>query len=518
MNIIEAIHSEKIFKPLFKDLETWRSWMTFLKALFALPIQDDERQLLKLCTGLDEVPSPSREAYVIAGRRSGKSTVTALIAIYLALFKDWTKYFAPGERPFIFIIGVNKAQCRIVKSYCEAILSLKTFKPMVKKVLAESIELQNGITIEIRPCSFRSLRGYTVLCAILEELAFWRFELESANPDKEILTALKPALATIPESLLIGISTPYSKAGVLWQKFEQSFGNPEAPLIWKAETRLMNPTIPIGEIERAFKDDPESALSEWQGEFRTDISSFCNAEVIETAVIPRRYQLPWSAEQKYFGFIDSSGGRSDSFTLALSYQSKTGKAVLAVAEEAIPPFKPSAIVERFSEVLKEYKVFKVESDCYAGEWVSSAFKEFGIDVIPSRKSKSEIYAELLPLLNNGSLELLDNKRLLNQLRSLERRTRSQGRELIDCFYPGSHDDLINSAAGSLTLAARQKEERKGKVYHGGLSISSQEKNEKPQVGRKGKVYIQESPPARDLSLEEKIREALHRWRNPPDKD
>lgn len=71
MNIIEALHRDDCFKPLFKDIETWHSWEVYLKALFGLPIEDPkDKKLLKDCTGLRKVVKAVRESFVICGRRS----------------------------------------------------------------------------------------------------------------------------------------------------------------------------------------------------------------------------------------------------------------------------------------------------------------------------------------------------------------------------------------------------------------------------------------------------------------
>ena len=62
---------------------------------------------------------------------------------------------------------------------------------------AESIVLTNGIAIMCVANSFRSIRGPTCVCAIFEELSFW-YSDESANPDKEVLRAVRPSMLTVP--------------------------------------------------------------------------------------------------------------------------------------------------------------------------------------------------------------------------------------------------------------------------------------------------------------------------------
>jgi hypothetical protein len=63
----------------------------------------------------------------------------------------------------------------------------------------------------------------------------------------------------------------------------------------------------------------------------------------------------------------------------------------------------------------------------------------------------EIYGLLLPMLNSRRVDLLDDKKLVAQLVGLERRVARGGRDSID-HMPGAHDDIINSAAGSLVFA------------------------------------------------------------------
>jgi hypothetical protein len=73
---------------------------------------------------------------------------------------------------------------------------------------------------------------------------------------------------------------------------------------------------------------------------------------------------------------------------------------------------------------------------------------------PSTKVKSDLYHELLPLLNAGRVVLPRRDRLLAQLVALERRTaRGSGRDSVD-HPPGAHDDLANAVAGACAVAVK----------------------------------------------------------------
>jgi hypothetical protein len=48
------------------------------------------RSLQTRCSGLDVPPRGGFiEAWLICGRRAGKSFILALVAVYLAIFRDW---------------------------------------------------------------------------------------------------------------------------------------------------------------------------------------------------------------------------------------------------------------------------------------------------------------------------------------------------------------------------------------------------------------------------------------------
>jgi hypothetical protein len=130
---------------------------------------------------------------------------------------------------------------------------------------------------------------------------------------------------------------------------------------------------------------------------------------------------------RYFDFVDPSGSSDDSFTLAIAHR-ENDVAVLDCVRERRPPF--NLVANEFSAILKAYRIHRVTGDKYAGEWPREAFRNNGISYDLSDKDRSALYVEMLPLLNSGRIELLDNNRLISQLIALERRT-GRGRDVID---------------------------------------------------------------------------------------
>ncbi len=454
MNILRAMKHEKLFAPAFQPLESWWQWRVVLAALFALPNPTPiQRRLFTECTGRTVWPKePFREAALIVGRRGGKSKILALIAVYLAACRNHKPYLTAGETGVIAIIAAKREQARVILKYCAGLLrSSDILEKEIEDELTEVLRLKNGTQIEIHTGTIASPRGRTFIAVLADEIAFWASDT-SANPDKDVITAVRPGLMTIPTSMLLMASSPYSKRGVLYNTHSQYFGKNDAPvLVWKAPTQTMNPRADLAFIEREYENDPANAAAEYGAEFRSDVDAFVAREVVDACTVPGRHELPPMEGARYSAFVDPSGGSSDSMTLAIAHR-EGDAGILDVLLEARPPFSPESVVREFSEALQRYGIGSVTGDRYGGEWPRERFKEHGITYVPSEKPKSDLYREVLPLLNAHKVELLNLPKLQAQLCGLERRTARGGRDSID-HAPGAHDDIANVVAGVLVSVA-----------------------------------------------------------------
>ena len=142
----------------------------------------------------------------------------------------------------------------------------------------------------------------------------------------------------------------------------------------------------------------------------------------------------------------------------MGHTTAEGSVVLDATREVQPPFSPEAVTADFAAVLHAYGVSTVIGDRFGDEFQRDAFRAHGIDYILCETPKSELYRELLPLVNSRRVELLDVPRLRAQLVGLERRTGRGGQDSID-HRPSAHDDLANSCAGVIAHASRQARPR-----------------------------------------------------------
>jgi hypothetical protein len=440
---------------------SWAAWRRFLDVLTGAPLDAATASFAAARTGRTSADlqacSPYSEGWIIAGRRSGKSKIAAVLACYLAAIVDWRGKLSPGEVGTVLIMAADREQAGVIFSYVRALMtgSLMLHQQVVRET-QDSLYLKGNICIQVGTSSYKSVRGRTLIAAILDEVAFWSDET-SANPDVEVVRALRPALETLsPHSLLIGLSSPYSKRGILFRQYQRHYGKAGSKvLIWQAPSIDMNPSLSAERIADAMADDPEAAEAEWQAEFRRDLSALFDIEAVRACVDPGVHERPFDPTylHRYVCFVDPSGGSgSDSFTLAVAHaEISSDRMVLDCIREIRPPFNPSVVVSELAKVVQHYGIEQMTGDRYAGAWPSEQFKNHGITYVPSEMSKSELYLEMLPGINAARFRLLDLPRALGQLGGLERRTARSGRDSVD-HGPGQHDDVANAVAGALVTA------------------------------------------------------------------
>jgi hypothetical protein len=453
VNIIEAAHDDQIFGRHFRG-ETWLPWFAFLCALFALPMSAEQLELYRRCTGRTSAPTkPFTSAYLICGRRAGKSFILACIAIFLACFRDWRPHLQVGETGTIMIVAADKKQARTIMRYC---LGLLRATPLLKKQIAahsaDSITLKNGIVVEIFAASPSSTRGYTVVAALLDELARLP-DMESVRSDTEVIAAIRPSLATVPGSMMLCASSPGRQSGALWTAFDQHYGRDDSNvLVWKAPTRTMNVNVPQSLVDAALAEDASIGAAEWLGEFRQGISSYLDDATLAAAVDhDRPLELPPVRGLHYRAFVDASGGRDSHYTLAIGHR-KDGRFVIDVLRGYAPTasFDPAVATRELSETVKRYGCNgEVFGDNFAAEWVKAAWEREGLRYrLCKLTSASLVYLEVYPLFVQHIVALPDHPRLLRELRLLERVCSPTGRDQVKRPRHGS-DDYAAAVGGCL---------------------------------------------------------------------
>ncbi len=439
-----------LFGPIFGG-DSFTAWRALLAGFYGLDLDETELDVFKTLTGRTQAPQgPFSELWLVVGRRGGKSHAAALLALFQAVFQDHRDKLSPGEIATTLVLAADRPQARSAMRYIAGLCEHPMIRPMVKRQNETTIEFNNRSAIEIGTASFRSVRGYTLSAVIADEIAFWHSD--GASPDREIIQALRPALATLGGKL-IALSSPYAKRGMLWSTFKRAFGDDgeHRVLVAQAPSKVMNPTLPQRVIDDAMREDPEAARAEYLAEFRSDISSFLDLGLIEEATRPKPLELPPVSGVNYRAFVDPAGGGQDEFSLCIAHSDR-GHAVVDLVRGRRG--SPAAIVAEYADILRRYSVTQVSGDRYAGRWPRDEFLRFGIRYTVADLDRSGLYLEMLAALNSGRVELPPCEVVHRQLAGLERRTSRSGRDTID-HMPGSHDDRANAVAGAITTVKKR---------------------------------------------------------------
>jgi len=180
----------------------------------AAQLPADEQAIARELTGLDVLPTDAPKVLGIgAGRRSGKTRLCSVLLVH-ASAQDYRDRLAPGEWATSVVVAPDRRQARTLFDYALGLVeSSALLSAEVERTTADTVEFRHRSRFEVHTSSFRSVRGYTMPLAIIDEAAFLRDET-SANPDLELYRALVPATATL-DGRVVAISSLHRKRGLM---------------------------------------------------------------------------------------------------------------------------------------------------------------------------------------------------------------------------------------------------------------------------------------------------------------
>jgi hypothetical protein len=137
-----------------------------------------------------------RRLLVCASRQMGKSTIVSMYALWLVCFHEYKKV----------AILANKADTaieifsRIKMAFEELPVYLK---PAVKSNRKNGFDLSNGSSIIVSSTSASAVRGQSINCLIIDEMAHIQNDLM-----EELWKSVIPTITSSKKSQIVGISTP----------------------------------------------------------------------------------------------------------------------------------------------------------------------------------------------------------------------------------------------------------------------------------------------------------------------
>lgn len=451
------------------------AWRATIRALYGSPLSESERALYnELSGGIDPPAVGAREALICGGRRSGKSESAARVAVYEAVHGGHGVALARGQRAVIAIVAAERKIGKEILNYCKGLCESPAVKRQVIEVLGESIRFKGGIDIRIFTADSVSVRGATIVCAILDEVAFWPHE-PSADSDIAIVEALRPAMAPIknaPPRKLIAISSAGVRDGWFYDQINEHRGNPTSRTIAVLGTTLQfNPNADLAWLaaqrhanERKYQNEYESVFSDvitdgWFGQTN-----------IDRGVDKGRTSTPYVEGLRYFIAVDTAT-ISDQWAVCVAcsmwrYQPDGTKRrhteiVYSRAWQPKPnqPLDIRQMIFQTRRVCEAYGTARVYIDNFASAPLRELFRDAGIraEVVNwsgnGATNKHARFSAFRDGLVDGSLRLPDDPQLLSELANIRGTALPSGGERLEASI--GHDDRAAAAvmAASLAMAA-----------------------------------------------------------------
>ena len=442
--------AERLAKVVAEE-PSWRAWGVFLRGLEGEPLTADERRLWD-----KHANRPPRdgvgfaEAVACVGRRAGKSTVAATLAVNAALN---ARPPAHAERHIPLVAQNETAARRVLFAIAQSITQddMALNRRLAEEPRRGELGFDTGTRIVTLACVPSALRGYASPLVVLDELGFY-----GAEESIEMVRAARPCLATVEGSRLVVISSPGPPMGAL---YEMTTKPGQDTLVWRATAPEMNSSLPANYLERMRVDDPIGYRAEVLAEFVSGVSTLLDSEKVEKCVRGEKEIKPKAGTEyrAYRAFTDASGGRHDAATLAVGHVDAKGNAVIDVLRRVEPPFSPADAVDEFVAVCRDYGISRCVGDNYSAALHADLWVERGISYEPCRWNRSQLYLSLVGPINQERVRMPRNAVLQQELRQLQRRKTRMGRESVDHPPGAGHgDDSANSVAGCVFLLLKRR--------------------------------------------------------------
>ena len=309
-------------------------WRATLRLLYGLPLEPADVDFLTVATHRSRdalasyAPGRFTELWARVGRRGRKSSVAVLIAVYEALFGDHESHIVPGEIALIPVISKDLSGSETVRrfehSFLDA-LGIGYRETRFGNVGATVID-GSRIALACLACSSTAPRGPAIPVAILDEIGFWQSSDAYANPDTEILAALRPAQAQFPGRKLLSISSPFAEIGVFHTTVEAALGNDgnKRSLAVEGPTWQWSPSV-TEELTHELEPDPDTHSREYGAKPSAIGSSIVFATSAVDQCFGRTYGGSYSTvTYQTIGVLDMSSGGSDSVTAGVCQVVKPG--------------------------------------------------------------------------------------------------------------------------------------------------------------------------------------------------
>lgn len=410
-----------------------------------------------------------REMILPIGRRSGKSTISAMIAAYetyklLRKYNPQQFYGTPEGAPVqICSIATSREQAAILYkevrrhfNNCQFFSQFLESETQTEAKFYTPRDLETGAKPSLRLTFYsavaKGVRGAANIAAIMDEVAFFNNSGQASS--YEVYQALSPSLAQFSpkdpkdpskpignsHGRMIMISSPYAREGLFYDQYELALSGTKGAknlLMIQAPTWEVNPTIPFDYFESEYEKSPVVFWTEFGAQFTDKVRSWIERdEDLQSCINPEsRPILRGRPRERHFMGLDLAP-RGDRTVVTLTkiedekiklvyheqWQAKHSWYDLnphleepflpyCLGMESIETLEYDEIANWIKLLTKKFFITEGYFDQYEGISFEQSLAKLGISHIKSkrftRKESSDMYQAFKILMLNDNLDLYD---------------------------------------------------------------------------------------------------------------
>ncbi len=449
---------------------------------------------------------------LICGRRSGKTLISAVIAIYCAISNNWKPFLK--KTPFATVLIMSHSRefsdevLEVIRTLIESSDILSALVNKQKKNTSSTMNLKipwivsgkieySRVQIKVAAASSKTTRGVAACAILCDEIGFWGLDETMKESDFKIIKAVRPSMKQFRDlAMLIKLSSPAIRQGILYDEYKKSRAGelPESYAIFKAPSWVISPpdVVPDSEFIEEYELDPDGFDTEYRSNFTDSLSNFIVPEYIDMAVLKGVTFLPPEPDGgKYKAAIDSAF-KGDAFTFSVtSYMNNRLKQYVSKGWKGTKqnPVNAHEVAEYIRNICKQFMIDTVGADQFSFQPLREIFERYGVTLEEytfTASFKKKIFFNLKKLVHSQQTDLLDNEIQTKELKELVVEQSPTGN--IKIGHPsGGSDDYATSLAISSYLATED-------IAIGQFDFTAgSTKDYGVSVDKDGKAFIAPSP-------------------------
>jgi hypothetical protein len=388
------------------------------------------------------------------GRRAGKSsTLIGRVAVF-EMLAPW--HVVPhGDVGWFIVISASKPQAKArIGTAHKALDDLD----IVHRHTTEEITLADRpIGMKAIAATLEAVVSDTCIGTLCDEMARWRDKDTGANPAADILTSLKPSMATMPNAKAWYISAPWSTLDEHHKMYEA--GNDESQEVFFGTTWDLNPTITEADTHKLERDKVSRDREYGAIPMSSDETKFFAGAFVDAAKMSRR----WPSMGERMGGGDFAFKRNSSALVVLDKNGRE-RVTLKVCEERVPgdkPLRPSVTIKDLIGIAAAHGCGGVACDLHYIESVREVTDDFTIALLDfpnDNEGIAQAYVRTRVLISDGLLDLSAAPELLiEQLKETTSKPTVTGLAITNPIKEGRHGDLVSALVCAVWAAEHMHE-------------------------------------------------------------